>query len=155
MQKRLGAGLDVIGCSTGIIVRANRSVSHSILRDRLGSEIDVMDWRIRRNAENLILKRNLILQSFASLFILLAIKHIKRDPFWHLMVSFIKLFSDKGLVAVSIAVKNEKLGSVNSNEGLYFVDESINCDQYRDVFHTIFMVMDQEQHYKRMMEEVG
>ena len=71
------------------------------------------------------------------------------------MVSFIKLFSDKGLVAVSIAVKNEKLGSVNSNEGLYFVDESINCDQYRDVFHTIFMVMDQEQHYKRMMEEVG
>ena len=103
----------------------------------------------------MILKRNLVLQSFASLFILLAIKHIKRDPFGHLMVSFIKLFSDKGLVAVSIAVKNEKLGSVNSNEGLYFVDESINCDQYRDVFHTIFMVMDQEQHYKRMMEEVG
>ena len=24
------------------------------------------------------------------------------------------------------------------NEGLYFVDESIDCDQYRDVFHTIF-----------------
>lgn len=41
------------------------------------------------------------------------------------------------------------------NEGLYFVDESIDCDQYRNVFHTIFMVMDQEQHYKRMMEEVG
>ena len=40
------------------------------------------------------------------------------------------------------------------NEGLYFVDESIDCDQYRDVFHTIFVVMDQEQHYKRMMEEV-
>lgn len=41
------------------------------------------------------------------------------------------------------------------NEGLCFVDESIDCDQYWDVFHTIFMVMDQEQHYKRMMEEVG
>jgi wobble nucleotide-excising tRNase len=41
------------------------------------------------------------------------------------------------------------------NEGLYFVDESIDCDQYREVFHTIFVVMDQEQHYKRMMEEVG
>ena len=114
MQTGLGAGLDVIGCSTGIVVRADRSVSHSILRDRLGSEIDVMDWQIRRNAENLILKRSLVLQSFAPLFILLARKHIKLDPFWHLMVSFIKLFSDKGLVAVSIAVKNEKLGSVNS-----------------------------------------
>ena len=41
------------------------------------------------------------------------------------------------------------------NEGQYHVDESIDCDQHRDVFHTIFMVMDQEQHYKRMMEEIG
>ena len=63
------------------------------------------------NAENLILKRSLVLQSFAPLFILLTIKHIKLDTFWHLMVSFIKLFSDKGLVAVSIAVKNENFGS--------------------------------------------
>ena len=63
------------------------------------------------NAENLILKRSLVLQSFAPLFILLAIKHIKLDTFWHLMVSFIKLFSYKGLVAVSIAVKNENFGS--------------------------------------------
>ena len=114
MQTGLGAGLDVIGCSTGIVVRADHSVSHSILRDRLGSEIDVTDWRIRRNTENLILKRSLVLRSFAPLFILLAIKHIKLDPFWHLMVSFIKLFSNKGLAAVSIAVKNEKLGRVNS-----------------------------------------
>ena len=81
MQTGLVAGLDVIGCSTGIVVKADRSVSHSILRDRLGSEIDVMDWRIRRNAENLILKRSLVLQSFAPLFILLARKHIKLDPF--------------------------------------------------------------------------
>lgn len=28
------------------------------------------------------------------------------------------------------------------NEGMYFVDESIDCDQYRDVFHLIFVVMD-------------
>lgn len=100
-----------MGCGTEIVVRADRSLSHLILRGRLGSEIDVMDWRIRMNAENLILKRSLVLQSFAPLFILLTIKHIKLDTFWHLMVSFIKLFSDKGLVAVSIAVKNENFGS--------------------------------------------
>jgi len=41
------------------------------------------------------------------------------------------------------------------NDGLRFVDESIDCDQYRDMFHTIFVVMGQEQHYRRMMEEVG
>lgn len=63
------------------------------------------------NTENLILKRSLVLQSFAPLFILLAIKHIKLRLFWHSMVSFGKLFADKGLVAVSIAVKNENFGS--------------------------------------------
>lgn len=39
------------------------------------------------------------------------------------------------------------------NDGLHFVDESIDCDQYRDVFRSIFDVMHQEQHYKRMLEE--
>ena len=70
-----------MGCGTEIVVRADRSLSHLILRGRLGSEIDVMDWRIRMNAENLILKRSLVLQSFAPLFILLTIKHIKLDTF--------------------------------------------------------------------------
>ncbi len=62
------------------------------------------------NTENMILKRSLVLQSFAPLFILLAIKHIKLRIFWHSMVSFGKLFVGKGLVAVSIAVKNENFG---------------------------------------------
>lgn len=40
MQKVLVCGLDVIGCGTGIVVRADRSLRHSILRGRLGSGID-------------------------------------------------------------------------------------------------------------------
>ena len=36
----LGCGLDVVGCGTEIVVRADRSLNHSILRGRLGSEID-------------------------------------------------------------------------------------------------------------------
>ena len=39
------------------------------------------------------------------------------------------------------------------NDGLNFVDESMDCDQYRDVFKTIFEVLDQSQHYDRMMNE--
>lgn len=39
------------------------------------------------------------------------------------------------------------------NDGLNFVDESVDCDQYRDVFETIFDVLDQSQHYNRMMNE--
>lgn len=39
------------------------------------------------------------------------------------------------------------------NDGLDFVDESIDCNQYRDVFRTIFDVMNQGQHYERMMNE--
>lgn len=39
-QYGLGCGLDVIGCGTGIVVRADRSLGYSILRDRVGSEID-------------------------------------------------------------------------------------------------------------------
>ena len=40
MRQGLGCGLDVIGCGTGIVVRIDRSLSHSILRGRLGSGID-------------------------------------------------------------------------------------------------------------------
>lgn len=43
MRWGLGCGLDVIGCGTEIVVRADRSLSHSILRGRLGSGIDVME----------------------------------------------------------------------------------------------------------------
>ena len=56
MQQGLGCGLDVIGCGTGIIVRADRSLSHSILRGRLGSGIDDMEggryrWGEQRKKE--------------------------------------------------------------------------------------------------------
>lgn len=43
MRQGLGCGFDVIGCGTGIVVRANRSLSHSILRGRFGSGIDDME----------------------------------------------------------------------------------------------------------------
>ena len=39
------------------------------------------------------------------------------------------------------------------NDGLHFVDESIDCEQYKDVFRIIFDAMDQTQHYKMMMNE--
>jgi len=39
------------------------------------------------------------------------------------------------------------------NDGMHFTDESIDCEQYRDVFRIIFEVMNSEQHYKRMMAE--
>jgi wobble nucleotide-excising tRNase len=39
------------------------------------------------------------------------------------------------------------------NDGMHFVDESIDCDQYRDVFRTIFEVMGHGQHFKRMIAE--
>ena len=63
------------------------------------------------NTENLILKRNLMLQSFAPLFALLAIKYFNPTKFWHLTVSFVKLFSDKGMVAVATVVANKNFGS--------------------------------------------
>ena len=39
-DRGLGCGLDVRGCDTRIVIRADRSLSHSILRGRLGSGID-------------------------------------------------------------------------------------------------------------------
>lgn len=63
------------------------------------------------NTENLVLKRSLTLQSFAPLFALLAIKFFNPTKFWHLTVSFVKLFSDKGMVAVTTVVANKNFGS--------------------------------------------
>ena len=36
-----GCGLDVIGCGTRSVVRDDRSLSHSILRGRFGSGIEI------------------------------------------------------------------------------------------------------------------
>ena len=39
------------------------------------------------------------------------------------------------------------------NDGLHFVDESIDADQYKDVIRTIFDAMEQRQHYDMMLNE--
>jgi len=39
------------------------------------------------------------------------------------------------------------------NEGFHFVDESIDVEQYKDVFRMIFGAMGQSQHFLRMMNE--
>ena len=39
------------------------------------------------------------------------------------------------------------------NDGLHFVDESIDCQQYKDTFWTIFDAMNQTQHFHMMMNE--
>lgn len=57
LRQDLGCELDVIDCDTGIVVRADRSLSHSMLRGRLGSGID--DRRILRWQKN-IQTRNFI-----------------------------------------------------------------------------------------------
>jgi hypothetical protein len=52
----IGCGLDVRGCGTRIVVRADRSSSHSILRGRLGSGIDSGDRRYKTWGRFLILE---------------------------------------------------------------------------------------------------
>lgn len=75
--------LDVRGCDSDLDNKVDRSSSHSIQMGSLASGMDDKNWRIRMNTENIILKRSLVLQSFAPLFILLAIKHIKlRNIYW-------------------------------------------------------------------------
>jgi hypothetical protein len=57
MRQGLGCGLDVIGCGTGIVVRDDRSLSHLILRDRLGSGIDnrrILRWQKNIQTRNFI-----------------------------------------------------------------------------------------------------
>lgn len=56
LRQGLGCRLDVIGCDTAIVVRADRSLSHSILRGRLGGGMDIMEggryhWGEQRKKE--------------------------------------------------------------------------------------------------------
>lgn len=62
------------------------------------------------NTENLKLKKSLILQSFAPLFILLTIKHINLKVYCQLTLSFFNVFDKEGVVAISRALKNENFG---------------------------------------------
>lgn len=57
MRQGLGCGLDVIGCGTRIVVRVDRSSSHSILSGILGSGIDdrrVLIWQKNIQTRNFI-----------------------------------------------------------------------------------------------------
>ena len=62
------------------------------------------------NVENLRLKRSLILQSFAPLFVLLIIKHIKLGLYFKLSASFFRILFSEGFVAVSKAIENNNFG---------------------------------------------
>ena len=61
-------------------------------------------------AENLNLKRSLILQSFAPLFLLLTIKHLDIDLCWRLLHKFFSVLFSRGAVAFSIALKHNLFG---------------------------------------------
>lgn len=64
------------------------------------------------NTENLNLKRSLVLQSFAPLFILLAIKHIKPKIYFHLIETFFNYWKIEKIEAVSMTVRNKEFGSL-------------------------------------------
>lgn len=64
------------------------------------------------NTENLILKRSLVLQSFAPLFILLAIKHIKPKIYFYLIETFFNYWKIEKIEAVSMTVRNKDFGSL-------------------------------------------
>lgn len=60
--------------------------------------------------ENLNLKRSLVIQSFAPLFLLLTIKHLDINLYWGLFCEFISTFAEKGVVAFSIALNHVSFG---------------------------------------------
>lgn len=60
--------------------------------------------------DNLHLKRSLVIQSFAPLFLLLTIKHLDTNLYWRLFCDFISTFTEKGVVAFSIALNHASFG---------------------------------------------
>lgn len=60
--------------------------------------------------ENLNLKRSLVIQSFAPLFLLLTIKHLDINLYWGLVCRFISTLAEKGIVAFSIALNCTSFG---------------------------------------------
>lgn len=60
--------------------------------------------------ENLNLKRSLILQSFAPLFLLLTIKHLNIDLCWSLLCEFFSVLFSRGIVAFSMAFEHNSFG---------------------------------------------
>lgn len=60
--------------------------------------------------ENLNLKRSLVIQSFAPLFLLLTIKYLDINLYCGLFYEFISTFNEKGVVALSIALNHASFG---------------------------------------------
>lgn len=61
--------------------------------------------------ENLNLKRCLVLQSFAPLFLLLFIKHIDLSLYCKLIYSFFELLINNGIKSFSVAINHTSFGS--------------------------------------------
>lgn len=62
--------------------------------------------------ENLNLKRSLVVQSFAPLFLLLTIKHMNFDLYWNLICKFIDIFTQNGLSASLTAIHHASFGGL-------------------------------------------
>ncbi|MCI1930421.1 MAG: hypothetical protein LKJ13_01850 [Clostridia bacterium] len=72
--------------------------------------------------ENLNLKKSLVMQSFAPLFLLLTIKHLDFKLYWNLVCKFISTFVKRGTVAFSIALNHSSFGGfVVSFMGIFWL----------------------------------
>lgn len=60
--------------------------------------------------ENLNLKRSLVLQSFAPLFLLLTIKHLDIVLYWNLVIKFLYACKTIGINAIDIAMQHPSFG---------------------------------------------
>lgn len=60
--------------------------------------------------ENLILKRSLVLQAFAPLFLLLTFKHLKVSLYLNLILKFIDTCKTSGIYALRIAIHHSAFG---------------------------------------------
>jgi len=60
--------------------------------------------------ENLNLKRSLVIQSFAPLFLLLTIKHFNFNLYWDLIYKFINTFIEKGTATIPIVLNHSSFG---------------------------------------------
>lgn len=61
-------------------------------------------------SENLNLKKSLVMQSFAPLFLLLTIKHLDFNLYWDLVCKFISTFIKKGAAVFPVALNHSSFG---------------------------------------------
>jgi hypothetical protein len=60
--------------------------------------------------ENLNLKRSLVLQAFAPLFLLLTIKHLEVKAYWNLIIKFMRTYNQAGIDAITTAIHHPSFG---------------------------------------------